>query len=161
MEFFLRTPQVKVGFLKRSNKTTPQFHARFGFQTFHHYCLTYKWSCGFNNSASFQRRSHVMIHPNIRAQMNDFFFYRTQFVVRVIHGFMITLEFCDIFGVLEKKVMNSAFFSGFISFLRLTLNSSPRQSALKRGTSNSSTFTAKLKSFLMVIEPHTEVKTNF
>jgi len=31
VEFFLRTPQVKVGFLKRSNKTTPQFHARFGF----------------------------------------------------------------------------------------------------------------------------------
>ena len=111
---------------------------------------TYKWSCGLDNSLSFQRRCNVMIHPNTWINVNNFLFDWTQFVVRIIHGFLVTLQFGHIFGVLLDR---SALFTFLLSWiLLLTLNSSPRQSALKRGTSNWSTFTAKYKSFLMVID---------
>ena len=102
---------------------------------------TYKWSCGLDNSLSFQRRRNVMIHPNTWINVNNFLFDWTQFVVRIIHGFLVTLQFGHIFGVLLDR---SALFTFLLSWiLLLTLNSSPRQSALKRGTSNWSTFTAK------------------
>ena len=88
---------------------------------------TYKWSCGLDNSLPFQRRRNVMIHPNTWINVNNFLFDWTQFVVRIIHGFLVTLQFGHIFGVLlDRSALFTFYCLGFYYLLLILLRGKVR-----------------------------------
>ena len=87
---------------KRRKRATISWPICYNFFSFSFHVWTYKWSCGLDNSSSFQRRRNVMIHPNTWINVNNFFFDWSQFVVRIAHGFLVTLQFGHIFGVLTN-----------------------------------------------------------